>query len=294
VAAAGDLSGTSWQLVKIMSMDDSVYTPDDPSLYTLEFGDDGSMRVRSDCNRGSGSWSSESAGRLEFGPIAATQALCPPGSLHDRYLRQFSWVRSYVIENGNLFLATMADGSILEFAPTTETPVAATVLGEEVRTADAGEMREVIVTRLLEQYAAARGLEATEAEIDAFVENLERAEKSTALESEEELTAEEVAEIELNRRALGRSLVRGWKVNRDLYREYGGRIIAQQLGPEPLDAYRRFLEKQQREGAFAIHRKEFEAPFWRYFTDDSIHSFLEPGSRAEADAFEAAPWRIRE
>jgi hypothetical protein len=33
---------------------------------------------------------------------------------------QFQWVRSYVLENGNLFLATMADGSIIEFEPLPE------------------------------------------------------------------------------------------------------------------------------------------------------------------------------
>ncbi len=115
--ATGSLAGTSWRLVKIMSMDDTTYTPEDPSLYTLEFGNDGSMRLRADCNRGTGSWSSESPGQLQFGIIAATQAQCPPGSLHDQYLAQFQWVRSYVTEGGHLFLATMADGSIVEFEP---------------------------------------------------------------------------------------------------------------------------------------------------------------------------------
>ena len=113
----GGLGGTSWRLLNIKSMDDTVYTPEDPAHYTLEFGTDGSMRVLADCNRGTGAWSSSAAGQLLFGDIAATQALCPPGSLHDRYLAQFAWVRSYVIEDGHLFLATMADGSIIEFEP---------------------------------------------------------------------------------------------------------------------------------------------------------------------------------
>jgi len=111
------LGGTSWQLLKIMSMDDTTFTPDDPALYTLQFGGDGSMSLRADCNRGSGSWFSESAGQLRFTGIAVTQAECAPDSLHMTYLRQFQWVRSYVIEGGHLFLATMADGSIIEFEP---------------------------------------------------------------------------------------------------------------------------------------------------------------------------------
>jgi len=111
------LVGTSWRLVRIMSMDDTTYTPQDPSLFALEFLADGSMRVKADCNVGTGSWTSESPGQLRFGVLAATQAECAPDSLHDRYMAQFEWVRSYLIENGHLFLATMADGSIIEFEP---------------------------------------------------------------------------------------------------------------------------------------------------------------------------------
>ena len=117
-AATDRLAGTSWQLVNIQSMDDTTSVPDDPSKYTLSFGADGTAQIVADCNRGTGSWKSESASQLEFGVIAATQAMCPPDSLHDTYMKQFEWVRSYVIEGGHLFLSTMADGSIIEFEPT--------------------------------------------------------------------------------------------------------------------------------------------------------------------------------
>jgi heat shock protein HslJ len=116
-AVGGGLAGTSWRLVQIMSMDDTIYRPDDRSLYTLAFGGDGSVRVTADCNAGTGSWSSESASQLQFGTLAATQAECGPTSLHDRYMSQFQWVRSYVLKDGHLFLATMADGAIIEFEP---------------------------------------------------------------------------------------------------------------------------------------------------------------------------------
>lgn len=116
-SAQAALAGKTWRLVRIMSMDDQVYTPDEPNRYTLQFKIDGSAAIGADCNRGTGSWSSESAGQLQFGLIAASQALCRPGSLHDRYMAQFPWVRSYVIKDGRLFLATMADGSIIEFMP---------------------------------------------------------------------------------------------------------------------------------------------------------------------------------
>jgi heat shock protein HslJ len=116
------LEGTAWTLVQIQSMDDTTTVPDDPAKYTLEFLPEGRAAMRADCNRGSGSWSSERPGQLRFGPIAATRAMCPPGSIDNTYLAQFEWVRSYVFSDGHLFLATMADGAIIEFAPAGPTP----------------------------------------------------------------------------------------------------------------------------------------------------------------------------
>ncbi len=113
---AGGLAGTAWQLVRIQSMDDTVQVPDDRSMYTLQFGEDGTVAVRADCNRGTGGWTSEGAS-LAFGPLATTRAMCPPGSLHDAYIAQLSYVRSYVLRDGMLHLATMADGAILDFEP---------------------------------------------------------------------------------------------------------------------------------------------------------------------------------
>lgn len=112
-----ELAGTSWRLVKIMEMDDSVDEPEDRSLYTLQFAVDGSAAMRADCNRGAGTWTSAGPKQIAFGPIASTRAMCPPGSLSDKYLGEFQWIRSYVMENGHLFLATMADGAIIEFEP---------------------------------------------------------------------------------------------------------------------------------------------------------------------------------
>jgi para-nitrobenzyl esterase len=115
--AVSELDGTSWQLVQIMSMDDRTFVAEDRSLYTLAFGTDGTLGILADCNRGSASWTSTPDNQLQFGPIAATMAMCPPGSLHDTYMAQLEWVRSYTMRDGHLFLATMADGAIIEFEP---------------------------------------------------------------------------------------------------------------------------------------------------------------------------------
>lgn len=88
---------------------------------------------------------------------------------------------------------------------------------------------------------------------------------------------------------MGRS-IRQWKINRALCRQYGGRIVAQQLCPEPLDAYRRFLEERQAAGDFEIYDTDFKDAFWRYFTDDSIHTFLKADCDSEDRVFETPPW----
>jgi para-nitrobenzyl esterase len=112
-----DLGGTSWQLVKFQSSDEKLLTPDDPAKYTISFGTDGSISARIDCNRGRGTWKSSGPNQLQFGPLALTRAQCPPGSLHDRVVKDWEYVRTYTLKGGQLFLALMADGGIYEFTP---------------------------------------------------------------------------------------------------------------------------------------------------------------------------------
>jgi len=111
------LAGTSWQLVKFESSDDTTLTPDDRAKYTIEFAADGELIARIDCNRGRGTWNTSGPSQLGFGPLALTRAQCAPGSLHDQIVKQWSNIRSYVIRDGHLFLALKADGGIYEFEP---------------------------------------------------------------------------------------------------------------------------------------------------------------------------------
>jgi putative lipoprotein len=114
--APAELGGTSWRLVKFQGSDETTLKPDDPSKYTIAFGTDGRLSARIDCNRGMGTWKS-SGPQLEFGPLALTRAMCPPGSLHDHIVKQWPYVRSYLMKDGHLFVSLMADGGIYEFEP---------------------------------------------------------------------------------------------------------------------------------------------------------------------------------
>jgi heat shock protein HslJ len=111
-----ELGGTAWRLVKFQGGDETVLTPDDPAKYTLAFEPDGRLGARIDCNRGASTWKS-SPPQLELGALALTRAMCPPGSFHDQIVKQWPYVRSYVVRDGHLFLSLVADGGIYEFEP---------------------------------------------------------------------------------------------------------------------------------------------------------------------------------
>jgi putative lipoprotein len=121
-SAKPGLGGTSWQLVQFQSGDGTTLTPDDRTKYTIAFNVDGSLAARIDCNRGRGAWKSSGPNQLELGPLALTRAACPPGSLHDHIVKQWPYVRSYVLKDGRLFLSLMADGGIYEFEPSAAAP----------------------------------------------------------------------------------------------------------------------------------------------------------------------------
>lgn len=111
------LSDTRWQLDKIEYMDDTVITPDDRSKYNLAFDATGKVNIQADCNRLNGSYTYISPSGLEFGAFVSTRAACPPGSLYDTLLKDLPFVRSFVIKDGKLYLALMADGGIYHFSP---------------------------------------------------------------------------------------------------------------------------------------------------------------------------------
>lgn len=113
------LAGTEWRLVAIQSMDDAQGTTrvSDPTRYTIMFEPGGTARVRLDCNRGFGPWqaaaSGPASGSLAIGPVASSMMLCPEPSLGERVAQQLGYVRSYVMREGRLNMALMADGGLL-------------------------------------------------------------------------------------------------------------------------------------------------------------------------------------
>ncbi len=211
-----------------------------------------------------------------------------------------------------------------------DAPLAAEVLGIEIHTDDPDEMQYVILQKLTDRYAADHDIAVNPEEIAAYLAHLEqdierdrKENEARREEIERKLKAQDLrtdereslaAQLEtLNellavsdgatggaeanpeedkaaREWIASSFIRQWKINRALYQQYGGRIVFQQGGPEPLDAYRTFLEEQEKQGAFKILKPGFERAFWKYYVTDSMHSFYQAGSEEEAQAFQNPSW----
>ena len=110
--------------MEFQSSSDEIGTlvPEDPSLYTMQLQEDGTVSMQLNCNRATGTWSADASedgqsGSFSFGPIGMTRALCAPPSMDERIAADTEFIRSYVLEDGRLYLSLMADGGIYVWEP---------------------------------------------------------------------------------------------------------------------------------------------------------------------------------
>ena len=211
-----------------------------------------------------------------------------------------------------------------------EKEVIAIVGGKKFSVEDKDRLSGLILGQLLEQFARDNRIEPSEEELEVFIRKSDEMQRRHRMQMEQDrknlvaelkdssLSAQRRKEIESRlqtiesilqsnremntetggqqqllsmKRRIARQVVRSWKINKALYARYGGRVIFQQAGVEPLDAYRDFLREQQRSGAFRIVDKRCEASFWRYFTDDAMHAFY---PQDEGARFINTPWWLME
>ena len=199
-------------------------------------------------------------------------------------------------------------------------PVAAEALGEPIRTSNPGEMVYVIKQVLSVNYAREHDLQATDAEIKDFVarkteldararkdmqtrqgavekslqaENLPDSEREQLegelkfLQQMQQVAGDADKQADKPERVaaetqMARAIIGQWKVNKALYKQYGGRVIYMQGGAEPLDAYYKFFKDAQKAGDFKIVNEEFEAAFWNYYVTDSKHKFYPDNEKEQA------------
>lgn len=112
------LAGTTWVWVNTQMGDGANITPEDPAAFTLTFGDDGGFGSTTDCNSVAGQFTADEAtGQLAFGEIASTRMACEGETLESTYITQLSGAASYLVRDGQLYIALQFDSGIMEFAP---------------------------------------------------------------------------------------------------------------------------------------------------------------------------------
>jgi heat shock protein HslJ len=104
----------TWQWLRFRSPVEHI-TVDAPERYTIQFGRDGRVAVRADCNRGTASYSVSADRRIALGPIVLTRMMCPPGSQDARFINELGRATSYFMEDGYLFLELPVDSGTLRF-----------------------------------------------------------------------------------------------------------------------------------------------------------------------------------
>ena len=225
----------------------------------------------------------------------------------------------------SLFCAALLLGAVpahaMEDYGKPEDPVAAEVLDVKVRTRNAAEMAYAINVVLLKDYVKKNKLGATDKEVAQLLDRKKQAEAETlkqaksrqaeiqtALQSDS-VQGEQRTQLEneqkfidemLKRAAQGKDpqrtaaeskmaagMIEQWKASQSLYKKYGGRVVIQQAGPEPLDAYHEFLKAAQQAGDFKILNKEFETAMWGYYADDKKHRFV---PESDKDKVMSTPW----
>jgi len=207
-----------------------------------------------------------------------------------------------------------------------EDPLVAEVLGMEIRTTDVNIMQAVIGQKLLEKYANQHKIEVLQkdidlyiAEVDAFMVKDRKRREAEMLEIQEKLKSGSLLDEEkenlqssLNvlvslqemevkedkeqamdpkgtlkdKQTVAKIFIKQGLINKALYKQYGGRIIAQQMRAEPFDAMYKFLKEEEKNRSFKILDKSFEAPFWSYYADESKHSFYKKGSKEEKEVLD--------
>lgn len=108
------LRDTVWALQSMLGADGTRSNIATPERYTLQLADDGTVRVRADCNRGSGRYEANDV-ELRFAPIATTKMGCGAGSRGEAFVQALARADGYQFEGIDLLVT--GGGATLRFRP---------------------------------------------------------------------------------------------------------------------------------------------------------------------------------
>jgi heat shock protein HslJ len=111
-----DITDKEWQLTEMYYFNDAAVKPYNPSGYLLQLFHNGTVLVKADCNRGTGTFVLVGK-KLTFQKVGYTREICLPGSLSEQYIKALGAAFSCMVRDGYLFIYSTADNGVLKFAP---------------------------------------------------------------------------------------------------------------------------------------------------------------------------------
>lgn len=111
------LSGPVWQWMQTLYSDDRKVVPENPVNYTVQFEEDGTLNVKSDCNQKGGTYSvSPGKKTLSIEISHSTMAFCPEGSLEDEFVKGLSAAVIYFFKDRDLYIDLKYDSGTMRFS----------------------------------------------------------------------------------------------------------------------------------------------------------------------------------
>jgi heat shock protein HslJ len=103
VVPATGLVGPVWQWVQTLYNNDTQAMPSRPESYTVQFGADGTVDVRADCNRKGGRYSGQDR-QIAIEITHSTMAACPDDSLEGPFVRDLTAGAVWFLKDGDLYI----------------------------------------------------------------------------------------------------------------------------------------------------------------------------------------------
>jgi heat shock protein HslJ len=111
-----DITDREWLLTEVHYFNNAEVRTANPAQYVLQLFHNGTVLVKADCNRGTGTF--ELVGKqLTLHNIGYTREICLPGSLFEQYTEALEAAFSCMVRDEYLFIYSTADSGVLKFAP---------------------------------------------------------------------------------------------------------------------------------------------------------------------------------
>lgn len=105
-SSASSLVGSVWRWIASYYSNETATVVDDPAKYTLEFGEDGRVRVVADCNTLAGTYEATN-GQLKLELDTTTLAVCGEASLAGKFVQELDAVATYVMPDAASLVLNM-------------------------------------------------------------------------------------------------------------------------------------------------------------------------------------------